>query len=350
MRIVRSIVQLTALVSCLSVSASLAHGQDVTFYDDVGYGGESFGSGANMSFVGWDWNDRMSAVDLPSGWTVTLYEHADYGGASLRLSSSVADLREHGGPGPDGTWNDAVSSIMVTPPAASRTFAVLVHGSFNPAPPWTADWSPQFTAVANTYGVVPLRFVWSGYNGVYPPYYGGIYNGAIEFASFMRNLNATASDRVHVVAHSHGGNVIKWGTWAIPGQPISHLVNLGTPINWDLPRVRAGSAASTCQVSGVFDFTQFSGTSPYQWTMWVYYTVLAADEGSNAVIALSQGDMDGYYYHMSMSAYYSYWAWAYWMTTKNDPDMRNTYVWTDDHGLLHEPPVWNAIAPYCATN
>ena len=42
-----------------------------------------------------------------------LYEHGDFAGASIRLTGDVADLRQYPGPGPDGTWNDAVSSFRL---------------------------------------------------------------------------------------------------------------------------------------------------------------------------------------------------------------------------------------------
>jgi hypothetical protein len=65
---------------------------------------------ADIPFVGWDWNDNISSVRVPPGMTVILYENDNYGGASLTLTSDVSDLRNYPGPGPDGTWNDAVSA------------------------------------------------------------------------------------------------------------------------------------------------------------------------------------------------------------------------------------------------
>lgn len=86
---------------------------DVRFYDDVGFGADSLAAATDSAFVGWEWNDRISSVHIPVGRTATLFEHADFGGESLTLSGDAADLRLYPGPGADGTWNDAVSSIRI---------------------------------------------------------------------------------------------------------------------------------------------------------------------------------------------------------------------------------------------
>lgn len=67
----------------------------------------------DLWWLGWDWNDRMTSVFVPAGRRVTLYEHGNFDGASLVLTSSVGDLRDRPGPGADGTWNDVVSSVRV---------------------------------------------------------------------------------------------------------------------------------------------------------------------------------------------------------------------------------------------
>lgn len=86
---------------------------EVTFYEHINFQGASFSAGGEVDFVGWDWNDQISSVRIPSGRNVTLYEHAFFGGQAIGLSGDVADLRSFGGPGADGTWNDAVSSIGI---------------------------------------------------------------------------------------------------------------------------------------------------------------------------------------------------------------------------------------------
>ena len=87
--------------------------QEVTFFEDINFSGASFGAIGDVSFVGWPWNDRISSLRIPAGKTVVLYEHSDYGGAYLVLTGDEVDLRNFSGPGADGTWNDAVSSVRI---------------------------------------------------------------------------------------------------------------------------------------------------------------------------------------------------------------------------------------------
>jgi hypothetical protein len=86
------------------------------FFDNVLFGGDGFGATyGDMSFVGWDWNDRISSLRVPSGVSVTLYGDIDFGGDSITFTgpANIGDLRNYPGPGADGTWNDAVSSVRV---------------------------------------------------------------------------------------------------------------------------------------------------------------------------------------------------------------------------------------------
>ena len=85
----------------------------VTSYEHIDYVGASFSASSDVSWVGDSWNDQISSIRVPAGRTVILYEHIDFEGASLTLTSDASDLRNYPGPGADGTWNDAVSSIRI---------------------------------------------------------------------------------------------------------------------------------------------------------------------------------------------------------------------------------------------
>jgi hypothetical protein len=56
---------------------------------------------------------------MPAGWSVTLFQHTDFGGQSLNLGSmqNVADLKRDRPNGQD--WGDTVSSVRVTQPAGT---------------------------------------------------------------------------------------------------------------------------------------------------------------------------------------------------------------------------------------
>ncbi len=88
-----------------------------TLYEHVNYAGASVEIASDtpdLRSKGSQWNDQASSVKVPTGATVVLFEHINYGGRSLTLTSDAPDLRAFPGPGKDGTWNDAASSVKVT--------------------------------------------------------------------------------------------------------------------------------------------------------------------------------------------------------------------------------------------
>jgi predicted alpha-1,6-mannanase (GH76 family) len=62
-------------------------------------------------------NDDITSITVPPGWTVTMYESDNFSGASLVRTSNDAYLS-------GGTWNDRVSSLVVTAPASSAVITV----------------------------------------------------------------------------------------------------------------------------------------------------------------------------------------------------------------------------------
>jgi hypothetical protein len=76
-----------------------------TVYEDINLGGASreIRPGAAMTFVGAQWNDRISSIACEPGCTLMAYEHADYQGAR----QVFADVVNYVGDG----WNDRISSL-----------------------------------------------------------------------------------------------------------------------------------------------------------------------------------------------------------------------------------------------
>ena len=62
-----------------------------------------------------DWNDCISSIRIPAGWSLTVYEQDNYAGTSTTLTADVPDLERITGPcGND--WDDCISSIQVRQP------------------------------------------------------------------------------------------------------------------------------------------------------------------------------------------------------------------------------------------
>lgn len=103
---------------------------NVTLFEHINYEGASVVLSADtpdLRVKGAQWNDQASSVRVPAGATVTLYEHINYTGRSVVLTSDTPDLRVHPGPGADGTWNDAASSLKIAA-AGSGTSERLKKG------------------------------------------------------------------------------------------------------------------------------------------------------------------------------------------------------------------------------
>ena len=69
------------------------------------------GAGQTAKSMPSGWNDKLSCVVVPYGRTVTLYQHIDYGGERLVLSTGIHNLTNY--KMGNTTWNDQVSSYKV---------------------------------------------------------------------------------------------------------------------------------------------------------------------------------------------------------------------------------------------
>lgn len=86
----------------------------VRFYGDSNYQGDAsyLGVGSyDVSDLGARGinNDWISTIQIPSGYTVTVYEHGGYQGASAVYTSDVIFWNEE-------QWNDQISSVVITQP------------------------------------------------------------------------------------------------------------------------------------------------------------------------------------------------------------------------------------------
>jgi hypothetical protein len=233
----------------------------------------------------------------------------------------------------------------------SGSNVLLVNGSFDSDPPWVQPGAPERVAIGNTYGVDPTPWPWMNNSTfeVLPPAYLGILEGGCDLVDYV---NSTVPDGpVDIIAHSHGGNVAIFATYCGLARPITHLINLATPINFDLPRGLAGYGAySRCQASSWSDWTQFGGSSPTQISNWAFDVYEAADYSYQAVQAMIDGDWDTCYYDTALSAWYGADAYWWWSSTKIELEGPTWGFNGLEHSDMHEPPVWYAIAWACAVN
>ena len=88
----------------------------VTVYDQCSFGGLSYAfSPGRYNYNGLGiGNDKISAIRVPNGFRITVYQAKDFQGASRTFSSNQNCL--------DGQWNNQISSIVIDGPGTSNTY------------------------------------------------------------------------------------------------------------------------------------------------------------------------------------------------------------------------------------
>jgi hypothetical protein len=235
------------------------------------------------------------------------------------------------------------------PPPPGPVVTVLVNGSFDTNPYWTQPGSAEFSDIAATYGTNPIHVAWTDNNAVLPPTYGGIYTGGSEIASLVNSITngLPAGDYVNMVGHSHGGNVMIIATQALT-RPVNHFIELGTPVNYDLPRYVMGPGAHwRCTASSYSDSTQFEGSSPRQ--VGGYFTAEFEYEAflANAEQDALNGDWDQFAIDSGLAAFFYQAAQDFWWSTKIEAQGETDTYGGLDHSQMHEPYVWDTMSWYC---
>lgn len=234
-------------------------------------------------------------------------------------------------------------------PGAEPQTTFLVNGSLNPTmPDWMATGSPLYNSMTATYnGQAPLQWFWpqNSVGEVTWPDYSGIYAGAQELANIVNGL--PPGEIVNLVAHSHGGNVLIRSTLFLD-RPVKHLIELATPVNWDLPRHTYGHGAQwRCTASSWPDDVQFYGASPFQVAL--YFTMLfqSMDLYEEAWGHYANGDYEQWAIYMGLA----YAAWeaseGFWGSTKLEHAGSTIVFENYNHPMMHEPVVWNQLPSYC---
>jgi hypothetical protein len=94
-------------------------------YKDAGYSGTTltlrpgvYSSSGDLGGVG---NDAVTSMTVPSGWTVTLHENANFGGSSVTYTSNISNL---------GSFNDKATSIKVVGPTGTNPVVIYKDASY----------------------------------------------------------------------------------------------------------------------------------------------------------------------------------------------------------------------------
>jgi hypothetical protein len=241
------------------------------------------------------------------------------------------------------------SSSTGSPPVSpTSSLTILVNGSFDEDPSWENTTDPEYQAIAASFGGTVYAFHWNG-TDIYPPFYLDIYGGAQGLVNLINGYSFKPGEALNIVAHSHGGNVVKIASYGI-NHAINNLVNLGTPQNYDLPGLDWPLVGNYCQVSSFTDYVQFIGASPtqvYDFAEDEYYVGVWTEQEA---IDLANGDYDAAEEDAAEIAYYQADALYWWLTTKialDSADPINILFGTYSHSDLHTPAVWTMVVSGC---
>ncbi len=230
------------------------------------------------------------------------------------------------------------------PPSGGVT--ILVNGSFDDDPSWIQSSDPEYQAIAATFGDAPTDYQWNPNGAIYAPDYPDIYNGGSALANFINSLNIPPSQPLSIVAHSHGGNVVKIASYSISHR-IDYLVDLGTPQNWDLPEINLAAVGSYCQVSSLVDYVQFAGSSPGQIGAYGYAQGEAGIYSYNEAQDLLSNSYDQALIDAEELAFWQANAFGWWMSSKLAVGAYNVLYLNPSHSDLHTAYWWSVLSHDC---
>lgn len=99
----------------------------VCLYEHINYVGASLCLTSSSSWIGRAWNDRVSSLKVPAGYKVELFSDINYGGRVLTVTASTSTLVS-------SRFNDVVSSVRITPPTVTPPPAPAPAPAPSPAP------------------------------------------------------------------------------------------------------------------------------------------------------------------------------------------------------------------------
>jgi hypothetical protein len=236
--------------------------------------------------------------------------------------------------------NDPVNSVD-----PSGLLTIVIGGFLN----GDADWLPEMSDILwDTFGEEPEVWKWAGVGVSNFTDYLGIEIAGRRLAAYIIS-KLKDGEQLNIVAHSHGGNVVKAASWFLLPGTITNLVTLGTPQNYDLKPLNRLAVGNYCNVSSLADPVQFGGASLGQITKTVQNTKQGAYYASRGAWEVFRGDFALGVQYLALSARYFAEATAWYMSTKVDPLAfnKNVLLTSESHPDLHTERVWKNIRGDC---
>ena len=155
----------TIMLVCVS---TMANAQAITVYWDANYSGATKQFSESVSWIGNEWNDKISSIKVPRGWKIEVFQDANYGGASKIIESDWTVTNY------DLSWNDKISSIKILrKEEVNNGITVYWDANFSGATkqfsesvPWVGnDWNDKISSIRIPYGWKIQVFQDANYGG-----------------------------------------------------------------------------------------------------------------------------------------------------------------------------------------
>jgi RHS repeat-associated protein len=155
----------------------------------------------------------------------------------------------------------------------------VIVGGFNltglSEAPWGQPGTPFHQAVSETFGESALTFTWSG------THFLGWEDAARSLRDFIllhMGFTGDLDQPLNIVAHSHGGNVVKAYTWLPDAPRIDTLINMGTP-QYPGYNINPSRVGTYLNVYSKYDGIQ-NYLAPKGWFAWVGAILLGTFTGN----------------------------------------------------------------------
>jgi hypothetical protein len=247
--------------------------------------------------------------------------------------------------------------LWLTPQvSATQPYTFVVNGTGDSNPSWIQASHPFMIGIQNTYGVPPIRVIWTS-NGVCDVSecsgYSGIWSGAYQFADRVHQFNVPSTSQLNFIGFSHGANVAHAANRWLISRVADHFVQIAMPHNYDIRDLAQGIRVYPrhCSVFSWTDNIVMLGSSPGQQAAHWAQNVLSSYWANEAHEANMVGNWADAQWYTQISQWYAALAWEWWMTARWDPLAHwNFPAGNFAHTDMHYDWMFTGLPAECKTN
>lgn len=280
---------------------------------------------------------------------------SNFGVTAATINYSVSAAGFHAGQGTAAVNDHYTAYVGLSPQSVTTSpYTFVVNGTGESDPSWIQSWHPFMVGIQNTYGVPPIRVIWTS-NSVCQVSscsgYSGIQSGAFQFADRVNQFNVPTSSQLNFVGFSHGANVAHVANQWYINRAADHFVQIAMPLNSDIRgAVGVRSYGRHCSVYSSTDLVVMAGSSQYQQANYTYNVAMSNYYYNEAFHAQQAGNWADAQYYQQISAMYDAFANTWWMDVRWDPHAANFHAGAYAHTDMHYDWMFTGLPSWCKTN